>query len=686
MITARPNQTDVVVNTGVSWLRNIPAPISPHNGVEAIAELSEVLGDYFEAFRGDSDIGTYVYDSHVYVMPIASIYVVVTETVRLSPIKMYVGEHSFINLFNNHFFDCKDNDLCKEVNNSDLRYRYASQAKKIVLPVKINGEEVSSPTIAFYFTNQRSMITTDWAHNDSTIKFVREWLKDDLVDSLNLDKRRRTRVRILKPIKIKLGCDPEFEVRDNVTNTIVRADVLPNIGHITGEIGRDGAGSQVEFRPAPGDSEEVTASLETLFNRFRERYERYSLLVSGHTYPLGGHIHIGIGRRIAPTINLLQLLDDFVGKPTIELSGRARSSYKRLGAYENKQWGFEYRSLPAMVFYNPTLTRIVLKLVHNLVYRYINIQKQIEYKVPVHIDELTKVGGLTLREAQYYLKEVAYLKTLIDTATPIAAKWGNNTTNVDELKFTLRFDDDWNEAIKANLSYHLENLLSQILKPERKVINVGLYGFRADRGLVSNINIEGMTKVVSPIKVNDNSFRIGLPYEFRMDTYAYSTMKSKVITGIKKLILDMVDSSVNNIDVENMAEPEREEISVSTYARPGTERSICIEDPGLQEDDEDEEDSSHIHHIQTRRLRERHIGVRGPIRDGDDDEYEIEEEQSNTQPIEYSSRVRTAGISEGARARVTSSPIRIQTESIYGHRPNDQIINILGNDEEDNGR
>jgi hypothetical protein len=161
---------------------------------------------------------------------------------------------------------------------------------------------------------------------------------------------------------IKIGCDPEFELLDEGGRHVDAG----NYYQMRGQIGTDAVTDILELRPF------ATEEPELLVNRIRNLiasvyYDRKRISVSGHRRALGGHIHIS---EVAPEASLVQMLDDFVGRYFVELSGDARGDFKELGQVAEKEHhghgGFEYRTPPSAVFHNPRVTGIIMKLVKTL--------------------------------------------------------------------------------------------------------------------------------------------------------------------------------------------------------------------------------------------------------------------------------------------------------------------------------
>lgn len=196
---------------------------------------------------------------------------------------------------------------------------------------------------------------------------------------------------------------------------------------LNSSIGADGAGSQVEMRPSPAETPEqlvenvrvLMAEVNDLGTRLANYNVTLGLSSEGDKFPLGGHIHIGLERtRVSygsnnhhsrtsmwkethPTLihrpitleNILSalgytdrssgspispsdksvlvgLFDAYLGKHCAALNGTARGSYATVGACRDKQYGLEYRTLPAAVFNNPRIAFIVCSVVKQLTERY----------------------------------------------------------------------------------------------------------------------------------------------------------------------------------------------------------------------------------------------------------------------------------------------------------------------------
>jgi hypothetical protein len=173
-------------------------------------------------------------------------------------------------------------------------------------------------------------------------------------------------------LTLTLGGDPEFEVyEDGVLTPAVNVPIFKK-GAFRGPIGLDGAEHIAEIRPdAAYSEEEYVENFLALAKRVKE--ENVLLSVQGDYYPLGGHIHVGspnpfVARALKEgASSFIEALDDFVGRVLLPTSGKARGQYECLGAYEVKEYGWEYKTPPASFYADPEMVRIVYKLTRNLV-------------------------------------------------------------------------------------------------------------------------------------------------------------------------------------------------------------------------------------------------------------------------------------------------------------------------------
>jgi hypothetical protein len=333
-------------------------------------------------------------------------------------------------------------------------------------------------------------------------------------------------VKVKLPLRtVTVGCDPEFEVLSN------GRPVNPPRKYygIDKEIGLDGAGSQLEIRPKSAPTvREVIQNIKSLIATVPE-----PLSTVGNTYAVGGHIHIGVGHEYAPTNDLLFLLDYFLGKPTINLSGTARSHYKELGKFETKPWGFEYRSCPAAIFETPEFARLAMKICKFVTACYINGQVILINPTP-QFEDYWNYGHLTPKEYELWLKHIDDYKELMrrpnrydhdtvcnwvktrivpvprtvpeETQEPQPGTYEERTFRAQAIRTTLSeqeagqvertaratrigFSDDWEDAVR-------EDFRSTISANVPEGTRVNIFGLGEVRGMATyGYNVEGCVRI-----------------------------------------------------------------------------------------------------------------------------------------------------------------------------------------------
>jgi hypothetical protein len=122
--------------------------------------------------------------------------------------------------------------------------------------------------------------------------------------------------------RVTVGTDPEFEITRN--GAVISPDRNKYHG-LNSEIGLDGAGSQLEVRPkAFVKATDTTNYIKKIMEKIGD-----SISTIGNRFPVGGHIHLGVGTSYTPSTDLLWLLDAFVGKPTIDLREQPDNTIER---------------------------------------------------------------------------------------------------------------------------------------------------------------------------------------------------------------------------------------------------------------------------------------------------------------------------------------------------------------------
>ena len=193
------------------------------------------------------------------------------------------------------------------------------------------------------------------------------------------------------------GCDPEFEYLEG--GVAKRPSTVFKGTTATTEIGVDGSGLSVELRPKPYEKPSDTVSY--MVGVMERLPSDTGLSVAGNHAPLGGHIHIGVGREYLPNSDLVWLLDTFLGRPTLDLSGSQRSSYKCVGQVREQPWGYEYRTPPSAIFAFPEIARISIKICKVLTECYINGQTM-EINQPLQFEDYWNYAGLIPKEYEQW--------------------------------------------------------------------------------------------------------------------------------------------------------------------------------------------------------------------------------------------------------------------------------------------
>ena len=270
---------------------------------------------------------------------------------------------------------------------------------------------------AFYYTKYKTLCIAQYLEIPEVTSIVNH------LQSLGLIELRPVEVVEHKPIEVTIGCDPEFElVWDSVP-------VRPTEAYSSykAEIGVDGAGSQIELRPKPSaDVGLVVLRLTEIMKRLKD-----PISTIGDAVPLGGHIHIGIGKSSVPTKDLLYLLDYFLGIPTIDLSGKARGHYKNQSAYECKDWGFEYRTPPSAIFSSPDFAYLSMLICQEVTRRYVNKEEFVINETRPTKQEYINYCGFTAEQYHRWLKLIDNYQhnilahTALSYGVNMASLWSN---------------------------------------------------------------------------------------------------------------------------------------------------------------------------------------------------------------------------------------------------------------------
>ena len=358
--------------------------------------------------------------------------------------------------------------------------------------VRLNGKHAG-----YYCKDINVLVATDWTHMYSK---ENEEIVKEILQAVGACKIRTKKQKIT----VTVGSDPEFELIDVNTNRIICAGE-----HFSGtdpdiEIGVDGAGNQVELRPKPGDIRQHVQHVRSLVRKFSE-LGCFDLSTKGDVYPLGGHIHIG---GVQPTEDVLELLDDFLGRHVVDLSGSARGSYKSLGAYEKKSYGFEYRTCPTAIFHNAKILKICLKIVKNLLEKLVN-KGTITYYYPVKAEDYYQHARLTENEYKYFRWFIENYRSKLANQTLLGAWKVRRKKPKPTWKLTISQNDTFSDQIRQAL----------FAIPERFRLRKDIYvfGLHEKRGNVYTFPTRLGTRITEfdPC-ISANTVKIGIAYWVRV--------------------------------------------------------------------------------------------------------------------------------------------------------------------------
>jgi hypothetical protein len=316
-------------------------------------------------------------------------------------------------------------------------------------------------------------------------------------------------------INVTIGCDPEFEI---VLGGCVRTPGSFYTRNSGGPIGVDGAGSQIELRPKPGDIQTVLTSLSDLMGQLPD-----PISAIGDCAPLGGHIHVGVNNYATPPRELLFILDKMLGEVTLPYSGKARGNYSKPSAYESKNWGFEYRTPPAMIFANPVIAELALRICANVTESYVNRRVFLVSGQVGDFEDYFNYAKFTKKDYETWIGELEAYKAIladpkryeinfahfwspsaqatttttsdtgpkeeprdIDEASPAAQAMARTATDALE-NMGIRLSDEWAATIRREFADAFRHAIT-IRGP--LVREISLYGLSASRGRVfSGLNV-----------------------------------------------------------------------------------------------------------------------------------------------------------------------------------------------------
>jgi len=489
----------------VSFLREVKERgiMVLNDGFERIREGSELLkpffwvvtghgsGDFAQLFRRDA--------ACFYTYRIPSIHELMEKGFEVKEVDLSASVQDGI------FFDQKDRE-----------FPFKLFKPQPVIYISVNGR-----TAGVYFVQSRMLVGTDWTHNVVCIQMLKE-----MMPQLLKIFRKRSRSLPKFNMKISFGADPEFELIDLRSRSIVSArGIVPGGTDSRCKIGKDGAGNQVEIRPEPSsDIEKFIVEFKSVLRQFATMYPGYSLSAQGDKFALGGHIHVSV----PPSKEVLELLDNWVGRHVIDLSGSARGSYKKFSAYETKPWGFEYRTPPAAVFLNPSVLRAVLHIIKRVLKAYYSPRGVALYPT----EDEVKMLGLD----RYWEILNKFIRDYHRLDKDVLRQW-RISVKADP-KVDLVFGDDWKSEVRDFVKgLFFKKLSKELMKKlnSKGVYRVVFFGLKKERGEVCNFSSSMFEKIDFSYSV-DNGIAFGFPWVVRMPERLTDGLKEKWCILIDEVI------------------------------------------------------------------------------------------------------------------------------------------------------
>lgn len=325
--------------------------------------------------------------------------------------------------------------------------------------------------------------------------------------------------------QITLGCDPEFELVTS-EGVVAHAHNYSFFSHDpNGPIGIDGGQVQVELRPDPSSvPETVVNRLYGLVDAVKS--EGFDLSVSGHRYPLGGHIHFGIKDFVdlpsQAIARFVRVLDSFLGSKVLSLSGRARrrQGYRALTLYRPNGHGFEYRTPPSAIFATKKFSRLCLQIAKGLADCFFGTGTMTFHRRPL-IGEYKRYTGLNGPEITEFKKTIRELKRAIKQTEAYLVEGVRSTI----LNVVFSSNDVWSLDVQEELTRQLRAAIPT-------VTSIYLYGLNESRGMCCTVPVAGMELVTGV-----SGRGIGLPYAVRTNIETFTSFMPALVEGIKNYVL-----------------------------------------------------------------------------------------------------------------------------------------------------
>lgn len=435
--------------------------------------------------------------------------------------------------------------------------------------------------IGYYIPSRNVLLLRDFTHyRDSTLNFclnmfpkimeVIEKVSDPVMEKEN-------------EFKITFGADPEFCFWKN-DQVVPAHDLLvkkyqPTVSLCDSsvEIGTDGNSSTGELRPKQADSADgLHKNIQSLLKKIYDDFPEYEMDCVGNKLPLGFHIHFGniyFGKENA--LNFVKVLDYYLGNIFLPLSGIARGSYSKMSAMEYKNYGFEYRSLPAIIMHHPEILKIVLKLCENLAKSFIVFEKDflIKMKSPKKLEYLEFI---TNEEYKKLIKFVYSNIPMLERERQQGKAFKNWFEPRPEQAKVFFSGDEIGKTVKQIIMNHKICTINNIfffglrVSRENNVIMTNLKNPIPDNPYFKSIPID--------IKSRKNRMMIGLPYNIRM---GHDTSDLKIICSLD-IIYDTFKEAMKTNGF--IFEDKRESFAERLFNEPAIQ-NIPIEDEEWDLDD-----------------------------------------------------------------------------------------------------
>lgn len=233
-------------------------------------------------------------------------------------------------------------------------------------------------------------------HRAQLVQVLPEWPKQDAAEWMREIRDWQETQRLRGEKLHMLGADPEFALRWKGEGGMA---IASHYFRLSGTVGCDTTRYREELslsqHPVGELRPEPSEDPDELFFRIRETLrlayaqigdEAVECLAGGMPfsgYPIGGHIHFS---GLTPTFSLRRKLDAYLALPLVLLEDdkcrERRKRYGYLGDVREKEYGFEYRTLPSWLVH-PEVARGVLHLAWLVAVSSANLQAKPHLHLPL---------------------------------------------------------------------------------------------------------------------------------------------------------------------------------------------------------------------------------------------------------------------------------------------------------------